>query len=65
MQMTSMYWVKCSTQYSNFRDGISPGLSEGQEKAEMKEDRMQRDQRRLAMLVRGARWCPLLSRKTM
>ena len=50
-----MYWVKCSTQYSNVRDGISPGLNEGQEREEMKEDRMQRDQRKLAMQVRGER----------
>jgi hypothetical protein len=63
MQMTSMYRVKCSTQYSNFRDGISPGLSGGQEREGMKADRMQRDQRRLAMLVRGARLRLLLSRK--
>jgi hypothetical protein len=55
MQMASMNRVEGSAQYSNLCDGISPGLSEEQERVEMKEFQKQIDQRKLAMQVRGAR----------
>jgi len=50
MKMTKMWWIKCPTENSYFRDGINPGPCEVLNREVKRELRMQRDQRRLVGL---------------
>jgi len=49
-----MWWIKCPTENSYFRDGINPGLSEVRSKARVRENQKLEDQKTLVALRGGA-----------
>jgi hypothetical protein len=50
MKMAKMWWIKCPTKNSYFRDEINPGPCEVLNREEVKELRMRIGQRKLATL---------------
>jgi hypothetical protein len=50
MKMAKMWWIKCPTKNSYFRDGINPGPCEVLSREVASELRMRIGQRKLAML---------------